>query len=277
MPAKVRRSDSGLRTFALASLHVREKMLNRKGLLVIVARKKSLILATVLAALMGFALIADAGCQAPAAPPAPAMWESAAHLHRTVLKKPISGTLVIDSEGVGFRSARFSCRWAFLEIHTFDLSNREITLTIYQNRHWHEPGEQRFHFTVQEDVPASVASIFAEKVQRPVRNGAPDASAPAIAEIPARHVKRFGGSNGSLRLRDTGIDYVSADGRDSHSWRWRDIQTIANPHPFSFRITAYREIVEFELKQPLSRELFNKLWDRLYARNLNVSTGGERR
>ncbi len=76
-----------------------------------------------------------------------------------------------------------------------------------------------------------------------------------------------------LRLRDMGIDYVSSDGRDSHSWRWSDIQTIANPDPYSFRITAYREIAEFELKQPLPRELFDQLWDRLYARDLNLSAG----
>jgi hypothetical protein len=36
-------------------------------------------------------------------------------------------------------------------------------------------------------------------------------------------------------------------------------------------VTAYREIVEFELKQPLSRDLFERLWDRLYATGLNLS------
>jgi hypothetical protein len=213
--------------------------------------------------LTNWALVANQGASA---------WQSTARLHR-VLHKPIAGTLAIDSEGVEFRSDKFSRRWPVVEIHTFDLSNRELTLTIYQNRHWHEPGEQRFHFTLEEDLPASVASLLVGKVGRPVRNGDPDVSAPAVAEIPARHATRFGGSNGTLRLRNAGIDYVSSDGRDNHSWRWSDIQTIANPDPYNFRITAYREIVEFELKQPLSRELFDKLWDQLYARDLNLSTG----
>jgi len=216
-----------------------------------------------LAMLTNYALIAN-----QSTPP----WQSVARLHRT-LHKPILGTLLIDSEGVEFRSDKFSHRWPFVEIHTFDLSKRDLTLTIYQNRHWHEPGEQRFHFTVEADLPASVASLLAEQIGRPVRNGAPDTSAPSVAEIPARHTTRFGGSNGILRMRDAGIDYVSSDGRDNHSWRWSDIQTIANPDPYSFRITAYREIVEFELKQPLARELFDKLWDRLYSHDLNLSTG----
>jgi hypothetical protein len=218
---------------------------------------KGLIFAALSAAVAGFAQ------------PAPA-WESAAWLHR-LLKKPIPGRLVVGPEGVEFRSRKFSRRWSFLDIHTFDLSKGDLTLTIYQNRRWHEPGEQRFHFTAAQDIPAAVASLLTERVGRPVRDGAPDAGAPAIAEIPARHATTFGGSNGVLRFRDAGIDYVSSDGRDSHSWRWSDIQTIANSDPYSFRVTAYREIVEFELKQPLSRELFDSLWDRLYARDLNLS------
>jgi hypothetical protein len=67
------------------------------------------------------------------------------------------------------------------------------------------------------------------------------------------------------------IDFVAADGRDGRSWRWSDIQTLANPDPWDFRVMAYREIVEFDLKQPLSHDLFDKLWDILYAQDLNVA------
>ena len=66
---------------------------------------------------------------------------------------------------------------------------------------------------------------------------------------------------------------MTSEDRDSRTWRWSDIQTIANPDPYTFRITAYREISEFELKQPLSRELFDALWTRLYAKDLNLSIG----
>lgn len=234
---------------------------------------KGPILGCTVVALMYIADVAAAGQQEVTVSPAASVWRSAAHLHRFV-KRPIEGDLIVDSNGVAFESAKFSRRWAFLEIHTFDLSDRDLTLTIYQSRPWHEPGEQRFHFTVAESLPPSVAAMLAESVARPVRNGAPDTKGRALAEIPARHTTRFDGSNGVLRLRDTGIDYLSENGRDSHSWRWSDIQTIANPNPYSFRITAYREIAEFELKEPLSRDLFDRLWDRLYALDLNLSYAG---
>jgi hypothetical protein len=81
-----------------------------------------------------------------------------------------------------------------------------------------------------------------------------------------------GGSNGTLRLKEDGIDYVTESARDSRSWRWVDIQTIATPDPYELRVTGYREIVDFDLKQPLSRAVFEQIWDLLYAAGLNLST-----
>jgi hypothetical protein len=205
-------------------------------------------------------------------------WQTPAQWHR-LAKKAVPGTLVVDQEGVEFRSAKFTQRWPNIEIHTFDLFLRELTITSYQNRHWHEPGEQRFQFTLSEPMPPEIAAQFTQRVGKPVRNGVPLPSVAELSEIRAHHRMWSGGSNGTLRLRDTGIDYITPDGRDSRAWRWADIQTIANPNPYELRVTGYRETVEFDLKQTLSRSLFELMWDRLYADGLNLSTtgGGNRR
>jgi hypothetical protein len=198
-------------------------------------------------------------------------WQSPAQF-RQLLKKPIKGTLLFDNEGIEFRAPKFSRRWLYGEIKTFDLSGaRELVITDYENRHWHEPGERSFRFTLSQPMPPGTAAEFTARVGRPVINGDPYPGAAVIAELPAYHRERFGGSNGTLRLRDDGIDYVAADGRDGRSWRWTDIQTLANPNPWEFRVMAYREIVEFDLKRPLSRALFDRLWNSLYAHDLNVA------
>jgi hypothetical protein len=191
-------------------------------------------------------------------------WQSAARWRRT-LEKPVPGTLLIDDAGVEFRSARLKERWAWIEISSFDLAGRELTLISYQNRPWREPGDRRFHFILTEPVPPTVASEMALRVARPVRNEDPQPEAPATAEIPAHRRAFSGGSNGILRLKNDGIDYLTKDGRDAHSWRWDDIETIANPSPWELRVGGYREIAEFDLKQPISRELFERIWDRLYG------------
>ena len=204
-------------------------------------------------------------------------WQSPAQ-YRQLLKKAIKGTLLFDNEGIDFRAAKFSHRWLYGEIKTFDLSGaRELVITDYENRHWHEPGERSFRLTLSLPMPSDTASEFTARVGRPVINGDPFPSAATIAELPAHHRERFGGSNGTLRLREDGIDYVAADGRDSRSWRWSDIQTLANPNPWEFRVMAYREIVEFDLKRPLSGKLFDHLWNSLYAQDLNIAppNGGQ--
>lgn len=198
-------------------------------------------------------------------------WETAARWHRT-LKKSVPGTLVLNPDGVEFRSAKFNRRWKYADIHTFDLSPHELTLWTYQNRPWHEPGERPFRFTLSETMPPQLAAQFTARVGKPVRNGAPLPGGAALAEIAAHHRVWSGGSNGTLRLKEDGIDYVDENGRDSRSWRWSDIQTIANPNPYEFRITGFREIAEFDLKQPLTRPVFEQMWDRLYTAGLNVSS-----
>lgn len=200
-------------------------------------------------------------------------WQTPAQWHR-LLKKAVPGTLLIDDDGVEFRSAKFNQRWPFVEIHSFDLSTRDLTLTSYQNRPRHEPGELSFHFTWSEPMRAEIAAQLTERVGKPVRNGIPLPSVAVLSEIPAHHRMWSGGSNGTLRLKDTGIDYVTENGRHSRTWRWADIQTIANPNPYELRVTGYRETVEFDLKQPLARVVFEQMWDRLYAADLNLSAAG---
>ena len=196
-------------------------------------------------------------------------WQTEAKWHQA-LKKAAPGTLLLDADGVEFQSAGFHHRWKYIDIQTFDLSGRELTLFTYDNRHWHEPGERPFRFSLGEAMPPEIAADLAELVGKPSRNGDPAPSSAAIAEIPAHHRVWSGGSNGVLRFENGGIDYLTNSPRDGRSWRWADIQTIANPNPYELRVTAFREIAEFDLKKSLPRDLFERLWDRLYASGLNV-------
>jgi hypothetical protein len=201
-------------------------------------------------------------------------WQTAAKWHRS-FSKALPGTLVTDQDGIEFQSAKLKQRWAFVDIHTFDLDSHDLTLWTYQRRHWHEPGERPFRFTLSEAIPPDVAAQLSQRVKKPVRNGVLASEPKAVVEIPAHHRTFFGGSNGTLRFRDDGIDYLTEERRDSRSWRWSDIQTIANPTPYELRVTAYREIVEFDLKQAFPRALFERMWDELYAPGLNRSASLE--
>jgi hypothetical protein len=216
--------------------------------------------------------VAFAAGAAPQAPPASvatgAQWQSPARLHHLVNKT--AGTLVVNSQGIEFIPKKGSpLRWSYVEVQSFHLSARRLDLKTYQNRSWHLSGDRQFHFIITNAVPPAVAQEFARRVQRPVENGRPDPAASGYASLSARRRTFGGGTNGVLHFRNTGIDYVTTGGRGSRSWRWSDIQTIANPAPYHFRVQGYLETFEFELKQPMSRKLFDRLWDAVYGRDLN--------
>jgi hypothetical protein len=203
-------------------------------------------------------------------------WQCSAYWRHDL--KKTSGVLALTNRGVEFQPAKGQrLYWSMDEIQTFKLSPHHLNLTGYQNRKWRLHGERSFRFDLKPAVPPEVAAQLAARIGKPVENADPSATAPAFATLGARHRTFGGGTNGVLRFRKGGIDYVTTGGRGSRSWRWSDIQTIANPDPYHFRVQGYRETFEFELKQPMSRRLFDRLWDAVYARGLEGLAYSERR
>ena len=216
----------------------------------------------------GLAVVAGPAPQAqPDSVATATRWQSPARLKHFMTKT--AGTLVINEQGVEFIPKKGPpLRWSYEEVQSFRLTAHRLDLKTYQNRSWNLSGDREFHFRLTNAVPPAVAEAFARGVQKPVENGRPDPEASGFASLPARRRTFGGGTNGVLQFRNTGIDYVTTGGRGSRSWRWSDIETIANPDPYHFRVQGYRETFEFELKQPMSRKLFDHLWDAVYGRGL---------
>lgn len=198
-------------------------------------------------------------------------WESQARLRHGLKSSP--GTLTLSEDGAVFRPSKGSTlHWPFLEIQTFDLLNpRRLVITGYENRSWHGHGERKYRFDLSVALPADIAAELARRVVKPVRNADPNPTVTSFATIPARHRTLAGGTNGTLHFGPDGIDYLTTNGQGGRSWRWSDVQTLANPDPFQLRVNSYRETFTFELKQPISRELFDRLWDEIYSHDLNGS------
>jgi len=198
-------------------------------------------------------------------------WQSQARLHRGLGGSP--GTFTLSQDGLVFHPTKgATLHWPFLEIQTFDLlSPRRLVITGYENRSWHQHGERKYHFDLSVAMPPDIAAELARRVAKPVRNADPNPTATNFATVPARHRTLAGGTNGTLHFGPDGIDYLTTNGQGGRSWRWSDIQTLAKPDPFQLRVNSYRETFTFELKQPMSRELFDRLWDEIYAHDLNSS------
>lgn len=204
-------------------------------------------------------------------------WESQARLRHGL--GGISGTLTLGQDGVVFRPTKgSSLHWPFLEVATFDLlSPRRLVITGYENRSWHRHGERKYRFDLSTAMPPDIATELARRVAKPVRDGNPNPAATSFATIPARHRTFAGGTNGTLRFGPDGIDYITTDGKGGRSWRWSDIETLANPDPFHLRVNGYLETFTFELKQAMPQELFDRLWGEINARDMNTGAFGPKK
>jgi hypothetical protein len=194
-------------------------------------------------------------------------WKSPAHLQKG-MGRGLPGILSLDSEGILFAPANGPAQhWAANDIKSLDLSPHLLILMGYENRRWHLPTLRKYKFRLDLEMSPAVAAQLAGEVPRPIRNVIPDPSALADTVIPVRRTRHLGGSNGSLRIRQDGIDYVTAQAGQSRSWKWADLQTLSHPDPFHLFVFGYRDTYSFDLKKPLSRELFNRLSDQVWKQN----------
>jgi len=205
----------------------------------------------------------------------PLVWESPARL-RNGIGGGTRGTLRTDSRGVEFVPFKGAIsRWNFTEIMDLDLQRHQVVLIAYDNRGWHLPGTQRFKFEVKDEITPPVAASLTKEMRRPVRNRVTDSNASAVTVIAVRRSGQFRGSNGFLRIRQQGIDYVTAEPGNSRSWRWMDLQTLSNPDPYHLFVFGYRDTYAFDLKDTLSRELFNHVSDEIWKHNESEMMGSE--
>ncbi len=195
----------------------------------------------------------------------PGVWQTPARMRKSIGSR--TGTLKIDSEGIEFQPVKGKeYPWPYIEIKTFDLRSKTLILQGYQNKSLHRSGEKSIRFELTDTLPPPVAAELAKRVAKPTRNGDPDPKLESFASIPVHHHRNFGGSNGTLRFSEGGIDYVTTAG-DARSWRWADIETLSNPDPYRLLVFGYRDTYAFDLKKPLLQALFNRLTDEINSHN----------
>ena len=204
-------------------------------------------------------------------PSASLHWESPARMRRADLISGNHGNLLIDKDGVEFRAGNAHSRhWAFGEIHSVFIAPHRLVLKSYINRSLHRPGQREYRFHLTQTLPPAVAASIAETIARPSQNADPDPNTPAIAVVPVRHRGFAAGTNGVLRFRQGGIDYVTTTREDSRSWRWADLQTVSDPDPYHLFVFGYRDTYTFNLKESLSRKLLDWAADRIFVHNESV-------
>ncbi len=191
------------------------------------------------------------------------------------------GKLTIDATGVSFQEAYkgkapkqpHAWHWNYDDIQQLEIAPKSLTVLTYRDNKWKLGADREYEFdlTSERTFEDAYAALKDRLDQRFV---AAIAAAPggALWEIPAKHLVRFGGDEGTLQVGANEIVYKSAKTNESRTWRYEDIDNVSSSGPFQLTITTFERSkldygslkqFNFELKQRLDEARYNELWLRL--------------
>ena len=185
------------------------------------------------------------------------------------LQKDEPGQLRINSSGIEYRSVKGkSLRLPFIEVREMDLSDPSvIRIETYEMLKRKLSGRRSYVFRLHS--PRGIQDndrlviFFSERIRRPILSSQTISAKPEF-EIPAYHRHVLSGCNGTLQITLEGIRFLSIKDDHSRTWRYSEIETFGGSDPFSFRVTTLAETFTFDLKEPLPKEAYESVWQRVY-------------
>lgn len=182
--------------------------------------------------------------------------------------------------------------WDYQDIQQLKIAPKSLTVLTYKDNKWKLGADREYEFDlVSEKTFQDVYPLLKNRLDQRFVAALIERPASTIWEIPVKHLVRFGGNDGVLRVGTDSIVYSSEQKNASRIWRYEDIDNISSSGPFELTITTFerakmdygsRKQFNFQLKQRLAEARFNDLWLRLnQSKGLKVLTayreaGGER-
>ena len=188
-----------------------------------------------------------------------------------------TGKLTVDEQGVAFETEKKGHSWklAYLDIQQMRvLDDGEVRLLTYQDRRWRLGADREYGLRVSDPkFAAQVSPGLERRMQRRFVAGLAREGKP-LWEIPAKHLLRFSGVEGTLVALDGGVQFRAKKPGESRDWTLADIDSISSSDPYQFTIVTYerarghfgdRKGFQFRLKERLETSRYNELWRRLEA------------
>ena len=192
------------------------------------------------------------------------------------------GTLTITETGVSFEEAYkdgkkpkhpHAWRWAYQDIQQLKMAPKSLTVLTYKDNKWKLGADREYELDLVSDKTFEDAYGFLKgRLDQRFVAEIPDRISAVLWEIPVKHLLRFGGDEGVLRVGTAEIVYQSPKAGESRTWRFQDIENVSTSGPFQLTITTFERAkthygnlkgFNFELKQRLEEAHYNDLWLRL--------------
>lgn len=190
------------------------------------------------------------------------------------------GILRIGETGLAFLAEGKKARqisWPFEDIQIFDrLSRTEVEVRSYDDSRWRLGRDRRYRFTLQSgEFGDELHRHVTSRIGKPATDRVPQGPLSAELELPVKHLKLMGGSQGTLYVTSKQIVYSTDVQQRSRVWRLdRDVNGVWSSDPYRLEVHVFegRErymrqptVYRFALKRPLDGEYYRRLKERLYG------------
>lgn len=151
--------------------------------------------------------------------------------------------------------------WLYSDIKSIDRrGERKVTFATYDPQTMQLGRDKRFDFEFLDgDVSDELYNFMTGRIGQP---GPPTPVSPPGGrwEIAAKHLHMFSGCEGTLKITDSSVEYVTENARDGRLWKYMDIKRLDAASPYKLTIYTYEDrswqlgrdrIFRFDLKEPL--------------------------
>jgi hypothetical protein len=194
------------------------------------------------------------------------------------------GTLTFGENTVAYETAnkKHSRIWKYQDIQQIGLLGpKTLAILTYEDRKIELGKDRTFNFNVLEGiVNESLLAFLETRVTRPLVSGIMPAGLPAKFSIPVKHLKGWGGTQGTLEITDEYIAYQSTIRDDSRIWRYENINSIGSTGSFELRLTTMERVhgehgslkdFVFDLKERLKEEAYDFIWWKVNGSKISAS------
>lgn len=190
------------------------------------------------------------------------------------------GKLVITPEKIEYQTEHkdHSRVWRYDELQQIKVeSPKKLELVSYEDQKWRMGLDRVFKFKLLEgEITAEISALLLERATRPLVTSVAPAheDAPAF-ETPVKHLHRFGGCLGTLKIYPDHVVYESQDmPSDSRYWRYGEIQNFSQSERYRFEIVSFEDkfggpkAYNFQLREALPATAYDYVWARVYPSKL---------
>ncbi|MFQ5927763.1 MAG: hypothetical protein ACE5MH_10065 [Terriglobia bacterium] len=155
------------------------------------------------------------------------------------------GTLVIGDDDIRYDTdQRAHARiWRYPQVKKVRRKElRKLIIHTHEDQALQLGRDKKFEFQLLDGVVSNeVFQFLLARVGQPTNRPPPAPPPGGRYEIAAKHLHVFGGCEGTLKITDTHIEYVSERKKDSRLWKYLDIKRLRHSSTYRLSISTYED------------------------------------